>query len=39
MKETYMTPVLEMTEFSEQDIITASDFQYVNNETELHTRK
>lgn len=39
MKETYSTPLLEMIEFSAQDIITTSDFQYIDNETELHIRK
>lgn len=39
MKETYMTPLLEVIEFSAQDVITTSEFQYIDNETELHIRK
>lgn len=39
MKETYMTPLLEVIEFSAQDVITTSLFQYDDNETELHIRK
>ena len=35
MKETYISPLLEMTEFSALDVITTS-FQYDNNETEMH---
>ena len=38
MKETYSTPLLEMIEFSAQDIITTS-FQYDNNETEMHKKQ
>lgn len=38
MKETYSTPLLEMIEFSAQDIITTSVFQYIDNETEVHQR-
>ena len=39
MKETYISPLLETIEFSAQDIITTSNFQYDDNETELHIRK
>ena len=38
MKETYSTPLLEMIEFSVQDVITTSVFQYIDNETEIHHR-
>lgn len=39
MKETYISPLLETIEFSAQDVITTSDFQYDENETELHKKK
>ena len=39
MKETYISPLLEIAEFSVQDVITTSEFQYEENETELHIRK
>ncbi len=39
MKETYISPLLEVIEFPAQDVITTSEFQYDDNETEIHKRK
>lgn len=35
MKETYITPEMEVIEFECEDIITTSSIDYDNNETEI----
>ncbi len=39
MKETYISPLLEIIDFSAQDVIATSEFLYIDNETEIHIRK